>query len=74
MPACVISSHPALERLSRARGVAGGRLEEAGLLAWLARIPDPRRRRGVRHALVVVLVIAACAVLAGCRSLAAIGE
>ncbi|MFK0297575.1 ISAs1 family transposase, partial [Streptomyces sp. NPDC090442] len=28
----------------------------------------------MRHALVVVLVIAACAVLAGCRSLAAIGE
>lgn len=70
MPACVISSHPALRRLSRVRESGRGQ----GVLCWFARIPDPRRPRGVRHALVVVLVIAACAVPAGCRSLAAIGQ
>jgi predicted transposase YbfD/YdcC len=44
------------------------------LLAELAQLPDPRRRRGRRHALAGVLGVAACAVLAGARSLAAIGE
>ncbi|HOS93127.1 MAG TPA: transposase family protein [Armatimonadota bacterium] len=37
-------------------------------------VPDPRSRRGVRHALPVVLTVAAAAVLAGARSLLAIGE
>ena len=44
------------------------------LLAYLAAVPDPRRRRGVRHRLVAVLAVAVCAVLAGARSFAAIGE
>jgi hypothetical protein len=44
------------------------------LLDHLAQIADPRQRRGRRHALGVVLAVAACAVLAGARSLAAIGE
>jgi predicted transposase YbfD/YdcC len=44
------------------------------LLCDLAQITDPRQRRGRRHALVGVLGIAVCAVLAGARSLAAIGE
>jgi len=45
-----------------------------GLLDHLAQIPDPRRRRGRRHALGVVLAVAVAAVLAGAKSLAAIGE
>jgi predicted transposase YbfD/YdcC len=44
------------------------------LLDELAKLTDPRQRRGRRHALGTVLAVAACAVLAGARSLAAIGE
>jgi DDE_Tnp_1-associated/Transposase DDE domain len=43
------------------------------LLGYLAQIADPRHRRGRRHQLVGVLGVAVCAVLAGARSLAAIG-
>ncbi|MFG2426071.1 transposase family protein, partial [Streptomyces sp. NPDC048448] len=48
--------------------------EVPGLLERLAEVPDPRDPRGVRHALVVVLALTACAVLAGARSLLAVGE
>lgn len=44
------------------------------LLALFADLPDPRRRRGVRHAASAVLAIAAVAVLGGARSFTAIGE
>ena len=44
------------------------------LLEDLAQITDPRQRRGRRHALGTVLAVAVAAVLAGARSLAAIGE
>jgi predicted transposase YbfD/YdcC len=44
------------------------------LLGYLAQIADPRHRRGRWHPLVGVLGVAVCAVLAGARSLAAIGE
>ena len=44
------------------------------LLGSLARIADPRHRRGRRHALSAVLAVAVAAVLAGARSLAAVGE
>jgi predicted transposase YbfD/YdcC len=44
------------------------------LLDDLAHITDPRQRRGRRHSLVGVLAVAVAAVLAGARSLAAIGE
>jgi predicted transposase YbfD/YdcC len=44
------------------------------LLGSLAQITDPRKRRGRRHALGVVLAVAVAAVLAGARSLTAIGE
>jgi len=37
------------------------------LVAELAKVPDPRSRRGVRHRLVTVLALAVCAVLAGAR-------
>ncbi len=45
-----------------------------GLLAFLAGLPDPRDRRGLRHELVGVLAVAVCAVLAGAESFTAIGE
>jgi hypothetical protein len=43
-----------------------------GLLAVLAKVTDPPRRRGVRHRLPVILNQAVCAVLARARSFAAI--
>jgi DDE_Tnp_1-associated/Transposase DDE domain len=46
----------------------------ADLLDYLAQVADPRHRRGRRHALGAVLAVAVAAVLAGARSLAAIGE
>ncbi len=46
----------------------------AGLVARLEQVPDPRRRRGVRHRLAVVLAIATLATLRGATSLVAIGE
>ena len=44
------------------------------LQAVLAGVVDPRRRRGVRHPLVVVLTAAVCAVAAGARSFVAAAE
>ncbi|MEU1601699.1 ISAs1 family transposase [Streptomyces sp. NPDC005708] len=44
------------------------------LLARLSRLPDARRRWGRRHPLPYVLAVAACAVLAGAKSLTAIAE
>jgi DDE_Tnp_1-associated len=46
----------------------------AGLPAALARLPDPRARRGVRHRLPVVVSAAVSAVVAGYRSYTAIAE
>lgn len=44
------------------------------LIEVFASVPDPRARRGQRHALPVVLTLAASAVLAGARSLLAIAQ
>jgi hypothetical protein len=44
------------------------------LLELLSLLPDPRRARGVRHRLAGLLAVAAAAVLAGARSVLAIGE
>ncbi|WP_228387291.1 transposase family protein, partial [Streptomyces katsurahamanus] len=40
----------------------------------LVRLPDPRRRRGVRHPSVSAVLIAASAIVAGARSYTAIGQ
>ena len=48
--------------------------EAPHLLAYLATISDPRGRRCRRHPLVAILAMAAAAVLAGARSMAAIAE
>ena len=73
MPASSSSPIPAVVvQLAAAADV--GRVAGAGVVAALAKVPDPRARRGVRHQIRVILVLAACAVLAGCRSFTAIGE
>jgi predicted transposase YbfD/YdcC len=48
--------------------------EAPHLLAYLAAVPDPRATRGRRHPLAAILGLAAAAVLAGARSIAAIAE
>jgi hypothetical protein len=53
---------------------AGAGQRRRDLLAHLGTVPDPRKRRGVRHAVATVLAVAAVAVAAGARSFAAIGE
>src|SRR5579862_3148260 len=44
------------------------------LLALLAQVPDPRKRRGRRHKLAGLLAVGVAAVIAGSRSFAAIGQ
>ena len=46
----------------------------AGLLEAIRQVPDPRQRRGVRHAIAGVLAVALAATLAGARSFVAIAE
>ena len=46
----------------------------ADLRDYLAQVPDPQDRRGVRHSAGSLLALAAAAVLAGARSFAAIGD
>jgi hypothetical protein len=66
---------PALEQLRKLpaddRAALAGRCP--GLLEYLKVIPDPRHRRGVRHSLTSLLLAAIAAVLAGARSLTAVG-
>jgi hypothetical protein len=47
---------------------------QGGLFEILCGIPDPRKRRGVRHTVQSILATAICAVLAGARSFTAMGE
>ena len=47
---------------------------EGGLFSALGTVPDPRKRRGVRHKVQSVLAISVCATLAGARNFAAIAE
>jgi predicted transposase YbfD/YdcC len=44
------------------------------LLDLLAQVPDPRKKRGRRHALAGLLAVGIAAVIAGSRSFAAIGQ
>jgi predicted transposase YbfD/YdcC len=50
------------------------RLDLKSLLDELAKVPDPRMRRGIRHQLPQILSIAVLATLRGATSLFAIGE
>jgi len=47
---------------------------DPSLISVLGKVPDPRDPRGVRYPLAGVLAVAVCAVMAGARSFAAIGE
>ncbi|MDO0929904.1 transposase family protein [Streptomyces sp. TG1A-8] len=44
------------------------------LVDLLGRIPDPRRRRGVRHPVGALIAVAVCVVMAGARGFTAVGE
>jgi hypothetical protein len=53
----------------------GAATTESALVTRLSRIPGPRRRRGLRHPLIVVLALSACATLVvGGNSLTAIWQ
>jgi predicted transposase YbfD/YdcC len=60
--------------LDEVTGSASADLAVLSLVEALAAVPDPRAARGVRHGVLAVLLIAACAVLAGARSFVAIAE
>ena len=47
---------------------------EGGLIELLQGIPDPRKRRGIRHRVETILAIAICAALSRGRSFCAIYE
>jgi predicted transposase YbfD/YdcC len=64
----------ALAQLTHTDSLQLQHAEAPHLLAYLAAVPDPRGARGRRHPLVAILAIAAAAVLAGARSIAAIAE
>ncbi|MCY0940952.1 ISAs1 family transposase [Streptomyces antarcticus] len=66
---CRKSATDCLTKFPALDGVAGLPLVER-----LRVLPDPRRRRGVRHPFVAVLLVAASAVVAGAHSYAAIGQ
>jgi len=69
--------HPDLSTRSTVSAVDLNRLDldsPDGLLARLGSVPDPRKKRGVRHRLAPVLAIATLATLRGATSLRAIGE
>lgn len=48
--------------------------DQSSLLEALARVPDPRCRRGIRHRFTPLLAASVAAMLAGARSFAAIAE
>ena len=74
MPARTSSPIPApLEPLAHAVVLLSPR-EVVDLRRFLDRVPDPRGLRGRRYPAVALLTAAAAAVLAGARSLAAVGE
>ncbi len=66
--------HPVISERSLMRSADLNRLDLSGLLDAFGKVPDPRKRRGIRHALAQILVIATLATLRGATSLVAIGE
>jgi len=71
VPASVSSLIPTVQALRQARA---GEDRDLPVVAWqvLSTLVDPRDRRGRRHELATVLVVALAAVLAGARSLVSI--
>jgi predicted transposase YbfD/YdcC len=66
--------HPALTDWRHMRELDLNRLDLQSLLAALKDVPDPRKKRGVRHDLPQIVSIAVLATLRGATSLFAIGE
>jgi hypothetical protein len=69
--AALIAPDATLDEVIAEHGVEQAALS---LLGALAQVPDPRSARGVRHGVLAVLLLSACAVLAGARSFVAIAE
>jgi hypothetical protein len=76
VPASSSFPSPLVAALTGAELPAGGlsARQSITLLEELMAVPDPRHRRGRRHSLQSILVVAVCAVLAGARCYAAIGH
>jgi predicted transposase YbfD/YdcC len=70
-----VSSSP-IAALSRHLAPLGEVAPEArgGLLEVLESVPDPRKKRGVRHRFSAILFVSVCAVVSGARSFAGIAE
>ena len=68
------SSSPIDPAIGHLASLAKGAEDPPGLLAMLAKVADPRLRRGVGYRLAVILGLAVCAVQAGARSFTAIAE
>jgi predicted transposase YbfD/YdcC len=71
-----VSSSP-IAVLSRQLAPLGGVVApqaRGGLLEVLESVPDPRKKRGVRHRFSAILFVSVCAVVSGARSFAAIAE
>ncbi len=66
--------HPVLTDRRHMRALDLNRLDLKSLVVALRDVPDPRKRRGVRHDLPQILSIATLATLRGATSLFAIGE
>lgn len=66
--------HPAILERSYVASVDLDQLDLSGLLDALAKVPDPRKKRGIRHRVAQILAIATLAALRGATSLVAIGE
>lgn len=74
MPAVVSSPIPAAFDRVAGLNLPDPMAAAVGLAPVLSTLPDPRKRRGVRHGLVTLLSVAVCAVVAGARSFVAIVE
>ena len=78
MPSCLTAAVPS--RAFPLSGVVSGappvltERDRESLLEALARVPDPRRARGVRYPVVAILAAVVCSMLGGARSYAAIGQ
>ena len=73
----IIADHPCpgpLDDRDLRLGAGSRRRVRQCCLDHLRQVPDPRRRRGIRHALASILTITAAAVLAGARSFTAVAE
>lgn len=66
--------HPAITERTNVSVFDLNSLDLSGLLDAFRGVPDPRKRRGVRHKVAQILSIATLAALRGATSLAAIGE